>query len=74
VVQTVLPTRGLRSVTVLAQREALRDPSERVDTQHLLLAITALDQEPGARLLVSLGVDAAAIRERVNGLRGEPPG
>jgi ATP-dependent Clp protease ATP-binding subunit ClpA len=74
VVQTVLPTSGLRAVTVLAQREALQDPSERVDTQHLLLAITALDQEPGARLLVSLGVDAMAIRERVNGLRGEPPG
>ncbi|HUY09973.1 MAG TPA: Clp protease N-terminal domain-containing protein [Candidatus Dormibacteraeota bacterium] len=73
VVQTVLPTSGLRAVTALARREALKDPTERVDTQHLLLAIAALDREPGACLLTALGVDSAAIREKVNSVGGESP-
>ncbi|MGH9069671.1 MAG: Clp protease N-terminal domain-containing protein [Acidimicrobiales bacterium] len=70
VVQTVLPTSGLRAVTVLAQREAQKDPAERVDTQHLLLGITALDQEPGAHILAALGVDVAAIHEQLEGFEG----
>lgn len=70
-VQTVLPTSGLRAVSALARRSALNDPSERVDTQHLLLAITALDQESGARVLAALGVDRAAIQDRVNRFDGE---
>lgn len=70
VVQTVLPTSGLRAVTVLAQREAQKDPAERVDTQHLLLGITALRQEPGAHILAALGVDVAAIHEQLKGFDG----
>jgi ATP-dependent Clp protease ATP-binding subunit ClpC len=69
-VQTVLPTSGLRAVSALARRSALHEPSERVDTQHLLLAIAALDQESGARVLAALGVDRAAIQERVTRFDG----
>ncbi|MGH7643394.1 MAG: Clp protease N-terminal domain-containing protein [Candidatus Dormibacteria bacterium] len=71
-VRSVLPTSGLRAVTVLASRSARRDASGRVDTIHLLTAILTLDHEPGALALAALGVDGNTIRQKLRELESEP--
>jgi ATP-dependent Clp protease ATP-binding subunit ClpA len=67
-VQNVLPTSDLRKVVaVLAPQAASAGPTERVDTQHLLLAITTAKTDPATHLLVALGVDVPALREQLQG-------
>ncbi|HVB13753.1 MAG TPA: Clp protease N-terminal domain-containing protein [Candidatus Dormibacteraeota bacterium] len=73
-VQSVLPTSGLRkAVNRVAPQEAERGPTERVDTQHLLLAITAEESEPAVQVLVALGVNVAGLRQKLSGVEDAPP-
>ncbi|MGA7362300.1 MAG: Clp protease N-terminal domain-containing protein [Candidatus Dormiibacterota bacterium] len=74
-VQNVLPTSELRrAVAILASKAAAAGPTGRVDTQHLLLAITTVNTDPATHLLVALGVDVVALREQLQGGQREPRG
>ncbi|MGC2190802.1 MAG: Clp protease N-terminal domain-containing protein [Candidatus Dormiibacterota bacterium] len=73
-VQAVIPTPRLHhAVGVVARQEADQGPTGRVDTQHLLLAITAEESDQAVKLLRTLKVDVAALREQLSKLGAEPP-
>jgi ATP-dependent Clp protease ATP-binding subunit ClpA len=73
-VQAVIPTPGLRhAVVIVARQEADHGFTGRVDTQHLLLAITAEESDRAANVLLVLGVDVAALRGQLSNLGAGPP-
>ena len=55
-VQQVPHSAGLKKVHELIVREALRKGHNYVGTEHILLGLLDLDSEPGAQLLVALGI------------------
>jgi ATP-dependent Clp protease ATP-binding subunit ClpA len=63
--------RFVKAVTSLAPLEVANLPTHLLDTQHLLLAITADGDDPAARVLAALGVSASALREEVQRLEGD---
>jgi hypothetical protein len=59
-------TRGSKEALELALREALALGHNYIGTEHILLALLALDEsEPGAALLAGAGITADAAREEV---------
>ncbi|MGH3035017.1 MAG: Clp protease N-terminal domain-containing protein [Gaiellaceae bacterium] len=58
-------TRRAREVVVLAEREARRLGHDHVGTEHILLGLLSLDEEPAGRALAELGVRRDAVRREV---------
>jgi ATP-dependent Clp protease ATP-binding subunit ClpA len=56
-------TKYVRTTLEQAGREAQLDRSSKIEAQHVLLAISARRDTPGARILLSVGLDARALRE-----------
>ncbi len=64
-------TSGARAVFQRAIDEARPFRSGRIDTTHFLLALLSLQRpDPAAELLDALGVDPAAVRQRLGGPAG----
>ncbi|MFJ4919541.1 Clp protease N-terminal domain-containing protein [Streptomyces sp. NPDC088725] len=60
-------TSGARSVVPRALGEVKRSGSRRITPEHMLLAILDCEQpDPAAELMEHLGIDRAAVRERVS--------
>ncbi|NUU18199.1 Clp protease [Cellulomonas humilata] len=57
----------------IALREAVRCKHRRIDTGHLLLAVARLDDTTAYRVLSSLGVGPAAVRESVTAVWADVP-
>lgn len=58
-------TAAAREAVVGAQAQAVRLHHSEIGAEHLLLAVLAQPETPGARVLAALGVDAAAITAQV---------
>jgi ATP-dependent Clp protease ATP-binding subunit ClpA len=59
-------TSGARSVLTRALTEVRRAGHRRIAPEHLLLALLACEQpDPAAELMEELGIDRAAVRERI---------
>lgn len=65
-------TRRAREAVVLAEREARMLGHDYVGTEHLLLGLLSLDEEPAGRALAELGVRRDAVRREV--VRAVKPG
>ena len=65
-------TLTLRRSVFRARKEATREGSSLVDTQHLLLSVSDPEAEPAAGILRDLGASEARIREALTGLADEP--
>lgn len=65
-------TLTLRRSVLRARKEAAREGSSLVDTQHLLLSVSNPEAEPAAGILRDLGASEARIREALKGLEEEP--
>jgi ATP-dependent Clp protease ATP-binding subunit ClpA len=72
VVQSVLPTRSLRRAIIVQDPSAVAgEPTQWVDTQHLVLPITEDGHEPATRVLEVPRVKPLAIREAVRSFRAD---
>jgi Clp amino terminal domain, pathogenicity island component len=58
-------TRRAREVVVLAQREARALGHDYVGTEHLLLGLLSLEEEPAGRALAELGLRREAVRREI---------
>jgi hypothetical protein len=60
------PTSAARSVLYRAIKEAAGTKARRPTSKHLLLALLACERpDPAAELMAQLGIDPAAVRDRV---------
>jgi ATP-dependent Clp protease ATP-binding subunit ClpA len=64
-------TRGARNVLLLAQGEARALKHTQVDSEHILLALLREEHGLAARLLASLGITLAEVRQQVIHIAGE---
>ncbi len=60
-------TSGARSVLERAVKEVAYERSRRITPEHMLLALLACERpDPAAELMAQLGVDRAAVRDRIH--------
>jgi hypothetical protein len=61
-------TREAKKTLELSLREALQLGHDYIGTEHLLLALVQQEEEMGAQLLASVGIDPSQVREQVAAL------